>query len=94
MSSIIWSESNLPTLGRVFLRNMLDNMRKYEGSTVRLGETGEGVQPNYQVTFPNGVCRTIRGSSHEAFDQAEEFDSNKISEPFSRAQVEAAYKQV
>lgn len=91
MSGIEWREDNLHMLGRLFLLHVLDHMRGREDSVVRLGQTGEGVQPNYQVTFPNGVTRTLRGSSHKSFDQAEEFDSDRISEPFNLAQVQAAY---
>lgn len=91
MSSIEWTEEALPTLGRVFLRNVLVHMRGRPESFVRLGETGQGVQPNYQVTFPNGVTRTLRGSSHEAFEQADAFNEDRISRPFSLAQIQAAY---
>jgi hypothetical protein len=90
VSGIEWGEDNLHTLGRVFLRQVLENMRGREESVVRLGETGQGVQPNYQVTFPNGVVRTLRGSSHKAFEQADEFDATRISEPFTLAQVRNA----
>lgn len=93
MSGIEWQRDNLHTLGRKFLGRMLDNMRGYEGSTVRLGETGEGVQPNYQVVFPNGIARTLRGSSHKTFEQAEEFDNNRISESFTLEQVRAAFER-
>lgn len=91
MSEIEWNEETLPTLGRVFLRNVIDHMRGRQESIVRLGETGQGVIPNYQVTFPNGVTRTIRGSSHEAFEQADAFNEERISRPFSLAEVQAAY---
>lgn len=90
--AIKWTEENLPNLGRVFLRNVRDHMRNKDESTVRFGETGYGSQPNYQVTFPNGVTRTIRGSSHEAYEQAEEFDDEKISEPFNLAAIKKAYE--
>jgi hypothetical protein len=93
VSGIEWREDNLHTLGRVFLRQVLGNMRELEKSVVRLGETGQGVQPNYQVTFPNGLVRTLRGSSHKAFDQTEEFNATRISEPFTLAQVRNAYER-
>ncbi len=93
MSGIEWNEGNLHTLGRVFLRHVLEHMRGRDESTVRLGETGTGVQPNYQVTFPNGVTRALRGSSHEAFEQTEVFDDTKISQPFNLAQVRAALER-
>lgn len=93
MSKIEWREDNLHTLGRVFLRRLLENMRNYEESVVRLGETGQGIQPNYQVTFPNGHVNTLRGASHELFEQAEEFDATRISKPFTLAQVRSAYEK-
>lgn len=92
MNNLEWNENNLSTLGRVFLRNVLDNMRGREESLVRLGETGQGIQPNYQVTFPNGVIRTIRGSLHDAFEHTEtEFDSEKVSVAFNLKAVQNAY---
>jgi hypothetical protein len=89
MSKLNWSESSLSNLGRIFLRNVLDHMR--EGSIVSFGETGEGIQPNYQVTYPNGVIKTIRGSSHKKFDNADEFNTSKISPAFSLADIQRAY---
>lgn len=91
MSGIEWNENNLHTLGRAFLQHVLDHMRGREASIVRLGETGTGVKPNYQVTFPNNVIRALRGSSHNAFP-IEEFDAKNISQPFTLAQVRAAYE--
>lgn len=93
MSKLEWDEGNLPTLGRVFLRHVIDNMRGREESLVRFGETGQGVQPNYQVTFPNGVTRTIRGSSHEAFEHADEFNSGNVSEAFKLTAIRNAYER-
>lgn len=93
MSGIEWTENNLETLGRTFLRHVLDHMRNNEGAVVRLGETGIGVQPNYQVTFSNGVTRVLRGSSHKAYEQADEFDAEKISAPFSLTQIQCAFER-
>lgn len=93
MPKIEWNENNLPTLGRFFLRRVLDNMRGREDSVVRFGETGQGIQPNYQVTFPNGRIMTLRGSSHEVFEQADEFDSHNVSKAFNLAAIQAAYNQ-
>ena len=97
MSGIEWNENNLHTLGRTFLRHVLDHMRGHEASVVGLGETGTGIQPNYQVTFPNKITRTLRGSSHKAFPieefDVEEFDAKKISQAFTLAQVRTAYER-
>lgn len=83
MISIRWDMENMSKLGRLFLRNVIDNMRNFEEAKVRFGETGQGIQPNYQVTFPNGIVRTFRGSSHKPFSQAEEFNLDNLSEAFS-----------
>ena len=91
MSGIEWDEKTLPTLGRVFLRHVIGHMRGRAESIVRFGITGQGVMPNYQVTFPNGVVRTLRGSSHDSFEQAEAFNEERISRPFSLTEIQAAY---
>lgn len=93
MNRLNWTEQNLTSLGSFFLRNVRDHMRGDEGATVRFGVTGIGVQPNYQITFSNGVVRTIRGSSHEAFNQADEFQEDRISDPFTLAAIQRAYEQ-
>ncbi|HID36032.1 MAG TPA: hypothetical protein EYP39_01435 [Ghiorsea sp.] len=83
-----WDENNLSGLGSVFIRNVVNHMRGREESTVRFGITGEGISPNYQVTFPNGLVRAIRGSSHEAYEQTDEFVDEKLSEVFSLADMQ------
>lgn len=93
MSKLCWNEENLPKLGRIFLLNVLSNMRGYEDAKVQFGETGTGVKPNYQVTYPNGLVRAINGSSHDPFVRADEFDSTRISNTFSSQQVKYAYEQ-
>jgi len=87
-----WNENNLSGLGVVFIRPVIDHMRGREESTVRFGTTGEGIMPNYQVTFPNGVIRAIRGSSHEAYEQTDEFEDGRLSEPFSLADMQRIFE--
>lgn len=90
--SIQWNKENLPLLGKSFLSNVISNMR-FEESRVRFGETGKGTQPNYQITFPNQRVWTIRGSSHETYEDAEKFNSERISNPFSLAAIRAALEK-
>lgn len=90
--SIQWDEENLSLLGKNFLSNVISNMR-FEGSVVRFGETGTGAQPNYQITFPNERIWTIRGSSHETYEDAEKFNTDRISDPFSFAVISAALQK-
>ena len=93
MSALSWSEKNLSILGRKFLRNVLNNMRNYQEATVQFGQTGLGVSPHYQITFPNGNKWAIDGRSHDTFSRADDFDIKNISIPFSLSQVESAYKK-
>ena len=89
---IEWNQSNLSSLGVVFIRNVINHMRGREESTVRFGITGEGISPNYQVTFPNSLVRAIRGSSHEAYEQTDEFEDGRLSEVFSLTDMQRVFE--
>ena len=91
MSKLMWTEDNLHLLGALFLSRVLDNMRHFDGSTVRLGITGEGVMPNYQVTFPNAVTRTFRGNGHTAYSDVDTFNLERVSPAFELEAVKRAY---
>lgn len=84
---ITWGRS-LETLGYEFLECVLGNMEAT--STVRFGQTGTGVRPNYQVSS-NGLDFTFGGIDHKKF-QDESFTSDHISIPFSYAEVTIAMK--
>lgn len=90
MSRFIWNEENLPQLGLIFLRTVLDNMRK-EGATVRLGNTGHGIKPNYQINLPNNRTLSFSGLSHERFNGPDAFEEKNLSEPFSYSTIRTAY---
>ena len=85
-------DGNVTKLDRLFLRNVLDNMRWNEAATVRFGLTGQGIKPNYQVTFPGYKPRTFMGLSHGKFIRADEFDQNRISDDIPYRDVLAAYE--
>ncbi|UCZ80941.1 hypothetical protein LHL03_07365 [Pectobacterium carotovorum] len=53
---------------------------------IRIGLSGTGVRPNYQVELPNGRVIAINGINHEEFG-VEEFDSYWISRPYSIEQL-------
>jgi hypothetical protein len=93
MTTICWEESNLSNLGLVFLRHVRENMRGREESIVRFGQTGTGVQPNYEVRYPNGVVRPIRGSTHDGFDGPENFDASNLSREFNLRQIDEAIRR-
>lgn len=90
MSRFIWTKENLPQLGLIFLRTVLDNMRE-EGTTVRFGNTGQGIKPNYQIRFPNTVSISFSGLSHERFNGPATFEEKNLSEPFSYSTIRTAY---
>ncbi|WP_338545200.1 hypothetical protein V6W80_20070 [Pseudomonas benzopyrenica] len=90
MSKFIWTEENLPQLGLIFLRTVLDNMRR-EGATVRFGNTGQGIKPNYQIRFPNNRSISFSGLSHEKFIGPDLFEEKNLSESFPRNVILRAY---
>ncbi|MED5716839.1 hypothetical protein [Enterobacter hormaechei] len=49
---------------------------------IRIGMSGTGVRPNYQVELPNGLVIAINGINHERFG-VEEFDKQWVSKAYS-----------
>ena len=92
MSKLTWSVSELSKLGRVYLRNVLGKMRDVENAYVQFGLLGKGLTPNYQITFPNGVVRCLRGINHQPAEH-DDFKEGNISEPFTLAQVKEAFEK-
>jgi hypothetical protein len=89
MGKLVWTKSNLCKLGKVFLRKAMENMR--ENATVKFGETGKGIRPNYQVTFSDGRIMTLNGASHRDFSRVDEFANGHISQAFTFPDIERAY---
>ena len=90
MKRLIWNKKSLSTLDLIFLRTVRDNMRE-DGSVVRFGVTGEGIKPNYQINFMNGVIQTRNGLSHD-HHKTDEFDPANISDQeFTYADITDAY---
>lgn len=46
MNTLQWDVDTLASLGRIFLRKVMKNLR-FADSTVQFGEMGQGIQPNY-----------------------------------------------
>ena len=93
MANLCWTDDNLHTLGKVFLWKVLDNLRDNEGTTVRFGQTGEGIKPNYEITFANGRVWVLNGASHDTFPDTSTFDPQRVSTPFTRDQVKQAVQR-
>jgi len=86
--SIEWTTPQMivSTLGERFVRSVLINMP--QNSTVRFGETGEGIFPNYQVEDGNGAARLWRGNGHGEWpDGVAEFDAGKVSIAFTKTEL-------
>lgn len=78
-------ESIVDTLGEKYVHALLGNMPG--GATVRLGETGDGIAPNYQVESEGSVT-LFRGSSHRPWTGGQAaFDRGKISARFERQRI-------
>jgi hypothetical protein len=87
-TSITWGTS-IETLGFLFLQKVLSNMAT--DSSVRFGQTGKGIRPNYQVTYANGEIAVFRGT-HETFQDIDKFNRDNISIAFSYEDVLLAMK--
>jgi len=90
-NNLEWTTDNIHDLGRKFMQSLIENMRGDKGAIVQLGQSGEGIQPNYQITYSNGVRRIISGSSHSNFKKNnmknEKFNPENISVGFSLDQI-------
>lgn len=90
MNGLTWTSENLVDIGKIFLQKIIKNMRADEGAAVQLGETGTGVQPNYQIILSSGTINPYRGSTHKPFEPREAFNKNNLSRPFTRLEVQTA----
>ncbi len=68
----------------------MKNLR-FEDATVQFGEMGQGIQPSYQVFFPNGNLNTYRGANHKPFMPLGAFNREHISQSFSSADLHRAF---
>ncbi|MEP7043718.1 MAG: hypothetical protein ABI843_11690 [Dokdonella sp.] len=85
--AIEWTtaEGIVDQLGKVFVQAMLGNMPG--NSVVRLGETGEGTAPNYQVENDSSVM-TYSGRSHREWaGDSQAFNDERLSSPFPREDI-------
>ncbi len=64
-----WTEEELRELGPDFLNRVLENMRAEEEPSVRFGETGEHIHPNYQIEYSNGEVECFRGDNHQPWSR-------------------------
>lgn len=74
-------------------RSLAERRRKVEEAKpndknifIRIGMSGTGIRPNYQVELPNGRVIAVNGINHEEFG-VEQFDNYNISRPYSIEQL-------
>ncbi len=84
MNNKVW-DGNIATLPKSYIQVLLGMLSKNDVVAVRIGLTGKGIQPNYQLVHPNGSVTAMNGSNHKKFERVDEFDDSRISEPFTRS---------
>ena len=90
MSRFIWTPNRISELGMKFLKSVLDNMNT-EDTKIRFGTTGQGIKPNYQVSYPEKEPITFSGRNHEKFSGSDRFEENNLSESFPYSTIQEAY---
>ncbi|MBN3966868.1 hypothetical protein IMW75_16455 [Pseudomonas gregormendelii] len=91
MNPLQWNVDTLASLDRIFLRKVMKNLRSVEGAIVQFGEMGQGIQPNYQVCFPNGNVNPYRGANHKPLMPRGTFSQEHIPQPFSSVDLQRAF---
>ena len=94
MSQLEWTIEKLAEkLDRSYLEKALKHMR-FNSTTIQFGEMGEGIAPNYQTCFENGVKIPRHGISpmHKQFEKSESFCEKNLSDHFSYADIQQALK--
>ena len=56
--------------------------RFHKAESVRIGMTGEGIRPNYQLIDDEGNVIAINGINHQPFTRISEFDEGRISKAY------------
>ncbi|SEC73030.1 hypothetical protein SAMN05216205_3107 [Pseudomonas mohnii] len=91
MNTLQWTVDALTLLGKIWLGRVMQNLPPDKGATVQFGTMGQGIQPNYQVCFPNGNVNTYRGANHKPFMPLGAFNREHISQPFSSTDLQRAF---
>jgi hypothetical protein len=92
-AGIVWDETRLAQLNPVFLEKMIQNMGTDDQAAIRLGTTGKGIRPNYQIHFSDQTVTAYSGASHQPNQKPGAAKTKNISPPFSRTVIETALAQ-
>ncbi|WP_064553946.1 hypothetical protein [Buttiauxella noackiae] len=86
MSDNTW-DGNVATLPKDYVQTLLGMLDKNDVLAVRLGLTGKGIRPNYQLIHIDNSVTAMNGANHKKFENVEEFDISRISEPLTRCDI-------
>lgn len=64
------------------VEGMAEAARFHKAELVRIGMTGEGIRPNYQLIADMGNEIAINGINHQPFTRVSEFDEGRISKVY------------
>lgn len=82
----VWEEN--------YFEDVLRNMRSASGGwTVRFGETGDGVWPNYQIEKNTGEVTRFHGRTHKEFHERPDVSFEELSKPLTYAEVQREKKR-
>ncbi|OBT08212.1 hypothetical protein A9267_10865 [Shewanella sp. UCD-FRSSP16_17] len=87
---------DLAKLPMSYLQKVHENMvsgGSKEKTTVRLGLSGCGERPNYELTYGIGEKVAFNSSNHEHYSRSKTFNEENISRPFSYDELKAAFNR-
>lgn len=95
IETINWSEivsnknwnGNISSLPSEFVEKLLEMLSRPDVIAVRLGITGKGIQPNYQLIHVDRSVTTMNGANHQKFDGVDVFEESNITEPLTRCDI-------
>lgn len=86
MSDKLW-DGNVASLPGDFKNTLLGMLNRPDVVAVRLGLTGKGIQPNYQLIHTDNTVTAMNGANHKKFERADEFDESNITGPLTRSDI-------
>lgn len=88
--TVEWKDADavVSALGELYMAKLIGNMPR--GATVRLGLTGTGAAPNYQVEVEGEASRLYNGRGHKAW-AGDAFADDKLSQTFTKEELTAPF---
>lgn len=84
--TVEWKDADavVSALGELYMAKLIGNMPR--GATVRLGLTGTGAAPNYQIDIEGEAPRLFNGRGHKPWG-GEAFSDDKLSQAFTKVEL-------